>query len=157
MSRPSHCICDEGFKANPNPRVLTCVRCDRFEESPLLDRRRVEDYFETLREMLESAGRIHKPDPSGQIDPEFEFFMRQAVQRLQQGARTYGPNAFIHDGRHLPQEAIEEMLDVANYSLMELVKSAPNDVDAVLLGQAMYHTFCGYQCIRGYQAAMSRR
>lgn len=152
-----YCECPEGFEESPNPRRIDCVRCGRLEQQPILDAGRIQDYFETLREMLESAGRITKPDPSGQPDPEFDLFKSQAIARLHQGARTYGPNNFMRAEIRLPEEAIEEYLDACNYGLMELTKSRPDDTDAVLLGQSIYHAFCAYQCLRGYQAAITRR
>ena len=151
-----YCSCDK-FTESPNPREFGCVKCGRLPEPPVLDSTVVADYFDGLREMLEAAGRIQRPDPIGQTDPQFEWFKSQAIARLNQGAKTYGPNRFMKPDVKLPQEAIEEMLDISNYGLMELTKSTPDDTDAALLGQAIYHTFCAYQAVANYAATRSRR
>ena len=153
MSR--YCECDK-FTPSPNPRRVDCVRCGKLPEQPILNREVINEYFAGLREMLESAGRIRRPDPGEPGDPNFEWFAARCIARLQQGAMTYGANAFMHDGRRLPEEAIEEMLDVTNYALMELMKSSPDNIDAVHLGQANYHIFCAFQSILEYRAARLR-
>lgn len=126
----------------------TCGRCSRPYRPDPLSRERVEDFFGWLKEMLAASGRIEGPPLSS---PTFDWFRDEAHRRLRMGAETYGNENFLKPHINLPSEAIEELLDVANYGLMELVKNDPDDVDAVPLGQAIYHAFCAYQSLLQYR------
>jgi hypothetical protein len=44
------------------------------------------------------------------------------AERIQKGRRQYGPMSLDKDPRHMPQEALEEALDLAAYVSMALYR-----------------------------------
>ena len=118
---------------------------------------RAREYFDRLRETLESAGTIRRPkaEMGEGPDPNFLWFQTAALRRLDRGALEYGRENFMRREVNLIDEAIEETLDVAIYALLEMVKSHPDSVDAVPLGQAVYHAYQTYDKLLDYKKTLN--
>ena len=114
------------------------------------------EYFTRLGEQLIAAGKLREPNPGETVEeanPDWRWFRASCHARLDQGAREYGATNY-KDGPgkelNLPYEALEELQDVALYSLLEIDKNQPDECDRVLLAQAVYFSFLAAQILLRY-------
>ena len=133
------CACPHPVRGNRFPDQ--CAKCARVIPDNPLPQQRVDEFFDRFREALEAAGKVKVPNPGEAPDPVFDWFRSRCIQRLQQGAVTYGNANFLRADIDLVNEALEEQMDTANYALMELVKHSPDETDAACLGSAVAHCF----------------
>lgn len=112
---------------------------------------RAAEYFDRLKETLQDAGIVPRPPL---LSTSFDWFQTAALRRLDRGAIEYGRDNYLRRDVNLADEAIEEMLDVAVYSLLELAKSNPDSCDSVPLGQAVFHAYRAYESLRDYKAKL---
>ena len=114
----------------------------------------VSDFFDHLRETLEAAGKIHRPNPGEPDDPRFAWFEARCKQRLRKGAETYGNTNFLKPSVDLVEEGTQECLDGVNYCLMELTKTRPDACAGVPLGMAALYYFQAALALQDYAAKL---
>lgn len=147
-----YCECPSGFKESPNPREPGCVSCHKFPHPGIrASDEVVREHFERLKEMLESSGTIAAP-PTPR--PDWDHFVYMCLQRIEKGAAEYGAANFLRSDVDLVKEACEETFDLCIYALLEVIKTEPDPVDAVALGQAAYYAFLSYQNFLRYRAKL---
>lgn len=116
------------------------------------------EYFDRLSEQLLAAGKIREPSPGQTVEeanPDWCWFRAACKRRLDVGAETYGPTNY-KDGPgaalNLAEEALEELMDVALYALLEIDKNHPEETHRVLLAEAVYHAFLSAQFLLAYRS-----
>ena len=146
------CACQHPVRGNRFPDQ--CAKCGKtVPDNPLPDDL-VNDFFDHLRETLESAGKIHRPGPGEPEDPRFAWFEARATQRLVKGAQTYGNRNFLKESVDLVEEGTQECLDLVNYALMELTKTRPDSCAGVPLGRAAMYSFLAALSLQDYAAKL---
>lgn len=144
------CTCPTFVKSADPRREGTCARCARpAPDGVRASDPRVTEHFSRLKEMLRSAGAIASPPTP---HPDYDHFQYMCLARIEKGAEEYGAANFRRRDVDLIAEACEETFDLCVYPLLEIVKNEPDPVDAVALGQAVYHAFLCYQNLLRYKA-----
>lgn len=115
-------------------------------ELTTLDDAAVAQFFQAMKDMLQADGKVPKSPAS---TSEFDAFRWNCKQRLVRGQETYGNNSFMH--KDLIEETLQEVYDIANYCLMEMVKTNPDHCASVPLGEAVRHAYMAYTSVLDYK------
>jgi hypothetical protein len=121
----------------------SCRKCGRVIPNPLT-KECVDGFFGRLAEGLQGAG-------EGELGPAFDYYKLLATQRLAKGAAEYGNANFLGPDRDLSMEFIEELVDAANYLLMERIKTHPRGSADLQLDLAAFHSFKAYEAMLSYR------